>query len=87
MVDWHRRLHTKNAIQCGGAYLKLLSASDALSADGFTNASPYTIMFGPDKCGSTNKIHFILRHKSPKYAARCVAERAQRAAPPHSATN
>jgi len=59
-------LHTKNAIQCGGAYLKLLSASDALSADGFTNASPYTIMFGPDKCGSTNKIHFILRHKSPK---------------------
>jgi calnexin len=59
-------LHTKKAIQCGGAYIKLLSASDALSADGFTNASPYTIMFGPDKCGSTNKVHFILRHKSPK---------------------
>jgi calnexin len=59
-------LHTAKTIQCGGAYLKLLSATDALSADGFTNASPYTIMFGPDKCGSTNKVHFILRHKSPK---------------------
>ncbi len=23
-------------------------------------------MFGPDKCGSTNKVHFIFRHKSPK---------------------
>jgi len=23
-------------------------------------------MFGPDKCGGTNKVHFIMRHKSPK---------------------
>ncbi|KAG6712283.1 hypothetical protein I3842_05G096200 [Carya illinoinensis] len=23
-------------------------------------------MFGPDKCGSTNKVHFILKHKNPK---------------------
>jgi len=59
-------LHTSKAIQCGGAYIKLLTASEALSADGFTNDSPYTIMFGPDKCGTTNKVHFILRHKSPK---------------------
>jgi calnexin len=22
-------------------------------------------MFGPDKCGSTNKVHFIFRHKNP----------------------
>jgi len=22
-------------------------------------------MFGPDKCGATNKVHFILRHKNP----------------------
>ena len=59
-------LHTAKTIQCGGAYIKLLSATEELSADGFTNASPYTIMFGPDKCGATNKVHFILRHKSPK---------------------
>ena len=23
-------------------------------------------MFGPDKCGSTNKVHFIFKHKNPK---------------------
>ena len=23
-------------------------------------------MFGPDRCGSTNKVHFIFRHKNPK---------------------
>ncbi|MFQ6651851.1 hypothetical protein Gotur_024013, partial [Gossypium turneri] len=23
-------------------------------------------MFGPDKCGATNKVHFILKHKNPK---------------------
>ncbi|CAI9754174.1 unnamed protein product [Fraxinus pennsylvanica] len=32
----------------------------------FDNESPYTIMFGPDKCGATNKVHFILKHKNPK---------------------
>jgi len=26
----------------------------------------YTIMFGPDKCGSTNKVHLILRFKNEK---------------------
>eukprot|EP00850_Spirogloea_muscicola_P008759 SM000047S16898 [mRNA] locus=s47:670493:674727:+ [translate_table: standard] len=32
----------------------------------FSNESPYSIMFGPDKCGGTNKVHFIFRHKNPK---------------------
>jgi len=59
-------LQLKNGLQCGGAYLKLLSASEALDADGFKAETPYTIMFGPDRCGSTNKVHFILRHKNPK---------------------
>merc|ERR1712205_265432 len=26
----------------------------------------YTIMFGPDKCGTTNKVHLILRFKNEK---------------------
>ena len=59
-------LQLKQALQCGGAYLKLLTASDELSADGFHASTPYTVMFGPDRCGGTNKVHFILRHKSPK---------------------
>lgn len=32
----------------------------------FDNSSPYSIMFGPDKCGLTNKVHFIFCHKNPK---------------------
>ena len=48
-------LQLKKGLECGGAYLKLLTATDDLSLDGFKADTPYTIMFGPDKCGSTNK--------------------------------
>jgi len=58
-------LQLKKGLQCGGAYIKLLAASEQLDQDGFTAGTPYTIMFGPDKCGATNKVHFILRHKHP----------------------
>lgn len=36
--------------------MKLLRDNKALHADEFSNASPYVIMFGPDKCGATNKV-------------------------------
>ncbi|KAI9699163.1 MAG: hypothetical protein M1820_007242 [Bogoriella megaspora] len=56
----------QDSLECGGAYMKLLQNNKALQSDEFSNASPYIIMFGPDKCGSTNKVHFIFRHKNPK---------------------
>jgi len=56
----------QNGLECGGAYMKLLQNTKALKHEEFSNASPYIIMFGPDKCGSTNKVHFIFRHKNPK---------------------
>ncbi|KAI9821449.1 MAG: hypothetical protein M1826_000685 [Phylliscum demangeonii] len=56
----------QNGLECGGAYLKLLKDSKALHAEEFSNASPYVIMFGPDKCGATNKVHFIFKHQNPK---------------------
>ena len=31
----------------------------------FHDSTPYSIMFGPDKCGKTSKLHFILRYKNP----------------------
>ena len=31
----------------------------------FSLQTPYTIMFGPDKCGSDAKLHFIFRHINP----------------------
>lgn len=57
----------QNGLECGGAYLKYLrpQGTDWIPKD-FDNESPYSIMFGPDKCGSTNKVHFILKHKNPK---------------------
>ncbi len=36
--------------------MKLLRDNKELHADEFSNASPYVIMFGPDKCGATNKV-------------------------------
>lgn len=50
-------------LNCGGAYIKLLRDTSDLS--NLDNSSPYSIMFGPDKCGSTNKIHFILQYQNP----------------------
>ena len=46
--------------------MKLLQDNKKLHAEEFSNASPYVIMFGPDKCGATNKVHFIFKHKNPK---------------------
>ncbi|XXG99074.1 hypothetical protein Hte_005408 [Hypoxylon texense] len=56
----------QKGLECGGAYLKLLRDTKALHQDEFSNATPYVVMFGPDKCGATNKIHFIFNHKNPK---------------------
>jgi len=59
-------LRLQKELDCGGAYIKLLTASSLPSSlTKFDNSVPYTVMFGPDKCGSLNKIHFIIRHKNP----------------------
>ncbi|KAL2133050.1 hypothetical protein VTI74DRAFT_2989 [Chaetomium olivicolor] len=56
----------QNGLECGGAYMKLLRDTKSLHQDEFSNTTPYVIMFGPDKCGHTNKVHFIFNHKNPK---------------------
>lgn len=50
--------------ECGGAYLKLLS-DNAKNLAEFHDKTPYTIMFGPDKCGNDHKLHFIFKHRNP----------------------
>ncbi|OXA53227.1 calnexin [Folsomia candida] len=55
----------QNGMDCGGAYIKLISNSKNMGLPTFNDKTPYTIMFGPDKCGSDMKIHFIFRHKNP----------------------
>lgn len=65
VLQYETRL--QNGLECGGAYLKYLRPQEAgWVPKEFDNESPYSIMFGPDKCGSTNKVHFILKHKNPK---------------------
>ncbi|XP_010609195.1 calmegin [Fukomys damarensis] len=56
----------QDGIECGGAYIKLLTDTDDLILENFYDKTSYTIMFGPDKCGEDYKLHFIFRHKHPK---------------------
>lgn len=43
--------------ECGGAYLKLLTLDDKhKDLKQFHDKTPYTIMFGPDKCGNDHKV-------------------------------
>ncbi|XP_063700248.1 calnexin isoform X2 [Culicoides brevitarsis] len=52
--------------ECGGSYIKLLSSGkDTADLAQFQDKTPYTIMFGPDKCGNDAKLHFIFRHINP----------------------
>ncbi len=33
-----------------------MSEDDAFTPSGLVDSTPYTVMFGPDKCGTTNKV-------------------------------
>ncbi|XP_027210693.1 calnexin [Penaeus vannamei] len=59
-------VNLQNGQECGGAYLKLISAQKGrVDLKNFHDKTPYTIMFGPDKCGNDFKLHFIFRHVNP----------------------
>jgi len=54
--------NTPKKIDCGGGYIKLLGAD--LDQKDFSGDSPYSIMFGPDVCGtSTKRVHVIFTYK------------------------
>jgi calnexin len=59
-------INFQNGQECGGAYIKLLESTKKVDLAGFHDKTPYSVMFGPDKCGLTSKLHFIVRHKNPK---------------------
>jgi calnexin len=61
VVQYEVRLNKPHT--CGGAYLKLLA--HPFAPENFSNDSPYIVMFGPDKCGTNDKVHFIFRHQNP----------------------
>lgn len=63
VIQYEVKLQT--GLECGGAYMKLLTHDPAFDPKAFEEKTPYTIMFGPDRCGTTNKVHFIFRHVNP----------------------
>ncbi|KAJ7563391.1 hypothetical protein O6H91_03G108500 [Diphasiastrum complanatum] len=53
-------------LDCGGGYVKLLSGD--VDQKSFGGDTPYSIMFGPDICGSaTKKVHAILSYKGENH--------------------
>jgi len=56
--------HEQN-IDCGGGYVKLLPSG--LNQKDFNGDSDYNIMFGPDICGSTRKVHVIFTYKGKNH--------------------
>eukprot|EP00041_Stephanoeca_diplocostata_P018093 m.375438 g.375438 ORF g.375438 m.375438 type:complete len:476 (+) comp20918_c0_seq1:160-1587(+) len=55
----------QKAMECGGSYLKLLSKTDDMDLTKVKDDTPYTILFGPDKCGGSQHLRFIFRHLNP----------------------
>eukprot|EP00992_Anisonema_acinus_P011796 TRINITY_DN7683_c0_g1_i1.p1 TRINITY_DN7683_c0_g1~~TRINITY_DN7683_c0_g1_i1.p1 ORF type:complete len:498 (-),score=78.72 TRINITY_DN7683_c0_g1_i1:402-1895(-) len=68
----------QNKLECGGSYIKLLAKESKATV--FTNESPYIIMFGPDRCGMNDRVHFIFRHFNP--LSKTWEEKAFNNAPP-----
>jgi calnexin len=66
----------EESLLCGGAYIKLPRTTDTDTATTTTTTAqsdseinsdtPYSIMFGPDKCGVENdRVHFIIQYQNP----------------------
>eukprot|EP00834_Sanchytrium_tribonematis_P006197 NODE_434_length_7483_cov_0.351165.p2 type:complete len:304 gc:universal NODE_434_length_7483_cov_0.351165:3565-4476(+) len=51
-------------IDCGGGYLKVIPTTPLKE---FNSDSKYHIMFGPDICGPTKKVHFIIHYKGENH--------------------
>ncbi|KAI7753720.1 hypothetical protein M8C21_024733 [Ambrosia artemisiifolia] len=53
-------------IECGGGYIKLMSGY--VNQKKFGGDTPYSVMFGPDLCGTqTKKLHVIVSYQGQNY--------------------
>lgn len=59
------QLKHEQPLKCGGGYIKLYN-SEVVQED-LNGDSPYNIMFGPDVCGNTKRIHVIFSYKGENY--------------------
>eukprot|EP00123_Amoebidium_parasiticum_P006624 comp17537_c0_seq1/m.17096 comp17537_c0_seq1/g.17096 ORF comp17537_c0_seq1/g.17096 comp17537_c0_seq1/m.17096 type:complete len:376 (-) comp17537_c0_seq1:417-1544(-) len=51
----------EQGIDCGGGYVKVFTKD--LDQEKMHGDTPYSIMFGPDICGSTKRVHVIFTYK------------------------
>ena len=81
VLQFSVRAETDN-VTCSGAYVKVFGGPEFNPELGdYTN---YVMMFGPDKCGMNDKIHFMLRMKN---LATGVIEEHAMVDPPRAALN
>jgi hypothetical protein len=52
----NEQMKATNGFFCDGGYIKLLQEDSAKDLAKFDNDARYTLMFGPDRCGSTDKV-------------------------------
>jgi calnexin len=45
-----------NTTNCGGSYLKLLTHAKDFKPEDLEDSTPYSVMFGPDKCDPKGKV-------------------------------
>lgn len=50
----------EQGLDCGGGYIKIMPEMDQKK---FNGDSEYFLMFGPDQCGHTKKVHVIFNYK------------------------
>jgi calnexin len=50
---------------CGGRYIKLLTHDEAFRPQDLSNSTPFSILFGPDKCDPEGQIRLIINHLDP----------------------
>mmetsp|Transcript_7951 Transcript_7951/g.10433 ORF Transcript_7951/g.10433 Transcript_7951/m.10433 type:complete len:410 (-) Transcript_7951:266-1495(-) len=53
-------------LDCGGAYLKLMPGGKKFDSASFGGDTGYSVMFGPDICGSSNKKTHVILHSNEK---------------------
>ena len=61
----HLQNFTNNVLTFSGAYVKLPLALETMDLSELNSDTRYSIMFGPDRCGAQNKVHFIIQYENP----------------------